>query len=330
MEGLVVMSRLNNTNTDKSITRRRFLGTAAGCGAAMSVLPMCGCSGALQSGEKGWKMKLATSSVMFDKLPIEKVCERTERLGLDALDIWGPFKYYETYCDHLEDAKKRLGGKGLRELMTKHKLEVAAFTLYQKNRFSDYWKMIRDYGGGIIVRSDRAKRSSPEDMTKNMEAFFEGLKPEIELAEKSNSVLAIENHGGGLLNPFDSFKAFVELNPNPKRVGIAFAPYHLQGYKTPMTEFIKVAGPQMKFFYAWQRGTQKNSFGAGQLPGFGPADFTPWLQAMADVNYSQYLSIFLHGHGPADEMEANVSKSRAYLLERRKKLSNAWTGDAEL
>ena len=309
-----------------TITRRSFLGTAAGCGTAMSVLPMCGCSSVSQSGDKKWKMKLATSSVMFDKLPIEKVCERTQRLGLDALDIWGPFTYYKTHCDHLEDVRKRLGGKGLAELMSKHKLQVAAFTLYQKSRFSDYWEMIRDYGGGVIVRSDRAKKSKPEDMTKNMKAFFEGLKPEIELAEKSNSVLAIENHGGGLLNPLDSFKAFVELNPNPKRVGIAFAPYHLQGYKKiniSMTDFIKVAGSQMKFFYAWQRGTQKDSFGLGQLPGFGPADFTPWLRALADTNYSQYLSIFLHGHGPADEMEANVLKSRAYLLDRRKNLLNA-------
>ena len=261
-------------------------------------------------------MKLATASVMFDKLPIENICKIAQRLKLDALDIWGPFKYYNTHCDHLKDFKKRLGGKGLRDLMTKHKLEVAAFTLYQDCKFSDYWEMVRDYGGGVIVRSDRAKRSSAKDMTKNMRAFFEGLKPEIELAEKSNSILAIENHAGGLLNSIESFKAFVELNPNTKRVGIAFAPFHLQGYKDiPMEEFLKVAGPQMKFFYAWQRGTQKDRFGTGQLPGFGPVDFTPWLKAMAEANYSQYLSIFLHGHGPTDETQANVAKSRSYLLD---------------
>ena len=292
------------------------MGRAAGCGAAMSVLPMCGCSGVLKPEEKKWKMKLATSSVMFNKLPIEKVCERAHRLGLDALDIWAPFTYHSTHCEHLEAIKTRLGGKGLRELMTKHNLAVAAFTLYQSSRFSQYWELIRDYGGGVIVRSDNAKASSPKDMSKNMRGFFENLKPDIELANKSDSVLAIENHGGGLLNPLDSFKAFVEVNPNPKRVGIAFAPWHLQGYKKiPMEDFLKVAGPQIKFFYAWQRGTQKDAFGVTQLPGFGPVDFTPWLQALADVKYSHYLSIFLHGLGSADEMEANVSKSRNYLLD---------------
>ena len=91
------------------MTRRKFLGNAVGYGAAMSLLPMCGCGGVLKPKEKKWKMKLATSSVMFDKLPIEQVCQRAERLGLDALDIWGPFNH----CDHLADVSPgnhRVGG----------------------------------------------------------------------------------------------------------------------------------------------------------------------------------------------------------------------------
>jgi sugar phosphate isomerase/epimerase len=86
-----------------------------------------------------------------------------------------------------------------------------------------------------------------------------------------------------------------------------------------MTEFIKVAGPQMKFFYAWQRQGKKNP-NSHQMPGIGAVDFTPWLQALADAKYSQYLSIFLHGHPAADEMEAKVSKSRDYLLKCRRKV----------
>jgi sugar phosphate isomerase/epimerase len=87
-----------------------------------------------------------------------------------------------------------------------------------------------------------------------------------------------------------------------------------------MTEFIKVAGPQMKFFYAWQRQGRKNP-ASHQLPGHGAVDFTPWLQALADAKYSQYLSAFVHGNVPADEMQANVSKSRNYLLNCRKKVT---------
>ena len=95
-----------------------------------------------------------------------------------------------------------------------------------------------------------------------------------------------------------------------------------------MEDFLAVAGPQIKFFYAWQRGTQQDAFGLGQLPGFGPADFTPWLQALADANYAHSLSIFLHGHAPADEMEANVAKSREYLLACHRKVIQGKKADA--
>jgi sugar phosphate isomerase/epimerase len=87
-----------------------------------------------------------------------------------------------------------------------------------------------------------------------------------------------------------------------------------------MEEVIKIAGPQCLFFYAWQRAGDRAE-GTAQLPGFGPADFTPWLQALAEVNYSQYLSIFMHGHQPEDQMESNISKSKDYLLSCRRKVS---------
>ena len=216
----------------------------------------------------------------------------------------GPFHQ----CKHLEDIKTRLGGKGLRELLTKHKLEVAAFTIYG-NKLSQYWELIRDYGGGIVVRGTEAgKMTDSKELMPRMRKLFESVKPDIELAEKCNARLALENHVGDVLNTPDSFKAFVELNPNPQRVGIAFAPYHLQGYEMPMEDIIKIAGSQCLFFYAWQKGK-----GYAQMPGVGPVDFTPWMRALGEINYSHYSSIFMHGHTPADEMEAAVSKSREYL-----------------
>jgi len=274
--------------------------------------PKC-CSSAKCNAKKPWKMKLATSSVMFGKLPFEQVCQRVERLGLSGLDIWPPF---DRQCSHMEEIKKRLGGKGLKELMAKHKLEVAAFTIYH-NKLSQYWEMIRDYGGGIVVRSAGAgKMNNPKDLMPRMRKFFEDLKPEIELAEKCNARLAIENYvnKGDVLSSPDSFKAFVELNPNPKRVGIAFAPYHLQEFKTPIEDVIKIAESQCLFLYAWQRAKD-----VGQMPGVGPTDFTPWLGALAEIKYQNYLSIFMHGHQPEDKMEADVAKSRDYLINCRKK-----------
>ena len=297
------------SSEDRNLSRRQFVrGTAA----ALATASTCRFSEAFaqDKAKDAWKMKLATSSVMFDRLPIEQVCERVARLGLRGLDIWAPFAWGGAQCTHLEDIKTRLGGKGLRELLTKHKLKVAAFTLYAGNTLSQYGQLIRDYGGGIVVRSAGAGRlTDPKELTSRMRKFFESLKPDIELADKCNARLAIENHGGDLLSTPDSFKAFVELNPNPKRIGIAFAPYHLQAYEMPMEEIIEIAAPQCLFFYAWQHGS-----GTVQMPGVGPMDFTPWMRALAEANYSHYSSIFMHGHPTADIMEPAVSKSHKYLL----------------
>ena len=298
------------------MTRRDFVRSAA----AVAGMSVCGVSAARAednpSAKNSWKMKLATSSVMFDKLPIEQVCQRVARLGLGAIDIWAPFTWGGAQCTHLEDVKKRLGGKGLKELLKKHKLEMAAFTIYG-HKLSQYSELIGDYGGGVVVRgADAGRAANPKDLAPKMRAFFEKLKPDIELAEKCNARLAIENHGGSLLSTPDSFKAFVELNPNKKRVGVAIAPYHLQGYKTPIEDVIKIAGSQCLFFYAWQKAK-----GVAQMPGVGPADFTPWVRALAELKYQHYSSIFMHGHPSADKMETAVSKSREYMLKCRGKVS---------
>lgn len=292
--------------TDRHLTRRTFLRSTATATAAWTCTAGCASSLAEKS-PTPWNMKLATSSVMFDRLPIEKVCQVTARLGLTGIDIWAPFTWGGAKCDHLADVKKRLGGKGLRELLTQHKLEMAAFSIYG-HKLADYAKLIGDYGGGIVVRGAGAKQQKDKPLADQMRALFEGLKPEIELADQCNARLAIENHGGSLLNTPDSFKAFVEHNPNPKRVGIALAPYHIQGHKAPVEEVIRIAAPQCLFVYAWQRGKDEV-----QMPGVGPADFTPWLGALAEANYPHYSSIFMHGHPPAEKMEAMVAKSKKYL-----------------
>jgi sugar phosphate isomerase/epimerase len=140
-----------------------------------------------------------------------------------------------------------------------------------------------------------------------MKAFLERLKPEAELAEKHNSYVAVENHGGALLRTVDSIKAFVDLNQNP-RLGIALAPYHIQAGKESVEAAIAAAGSQLMFFYAWQHAP-----GVGQLPGHGPADFTPWLAGLAKINYRGYVNPFLHGEPPPDQTSKALEKSRDYL-----------------
>jgi sugar phosphate isomerase/epimerase len=147
-----------------------------------------------------------------------------------------------------------------------------------------------------------------------MQQFIEDLKPLVELAEKYNSYLAIENHGQALLDSLDSFKAFVDVNKSP-RLGIALAPYHLQTLQASVPEAIRICGKQLFFFYAWQ-----NYPDAKQLPGIGPTDMTPWIQALAEIRYRRFVNPFMHGNPEPDVMTANLAKSRDYLKDCYQKI----------
>jgi len=284
------------------VRRREFLRIAAAA-LATTALP------ALAAGSKTWQMRLALCSVMFSELSVEDFCAQAAKLGFYEIDLWCPFDR----CRHLEDAAKRLGAAGFKELLAKHKLRAAAFTVYRTKTWSEgypaFAKFIGECGGGVVVRESEYGPFPAAELKARMKALLEQLKPEIELAAQNRSCLVIENHGDALLNTLDSLRAFAELNPAPDHLGLGLAPYHLQAIGASVEEAIRICGPQLRFFYGWQRAE-----GTAQLPGIGPADFTPWIKALAGVDYRGPVSPFMHGMVKASEMVANVRTSRNYLL----------------
>jgi len=287
---------------DKAMLRRAFLKGACAAGGALVLPPYARSETAgATAARPRWRMRLSTSSIHFKKLPVEKACERIAALGFDAVDIWSA----HAGCRHLDDVAGRLGAEGLKELLAGHRLKLYAFSVYQGG-YPRYAKLLGDAGGGVAVRGS-TRPCRPAELTARMKAFIESLKGEVELAEKHDSYLAIENHGHALLNSLDSFKAFVDVNRN-KRLGIALAPYHLQRIKASVPEAIRTAGKQLFFFYAWQ-----HARGTGQLPGLGPVDFAPWLKALDETGYAWYVNPFMHGEPAPDAMAAALTKSRDYL-----------------
>ncbi len=250
---------------------------------------------------KKWRMGLSTSSIHFMQLPIEQACERIAMLGFEAIDIWSA----HNGCPHLDDVAERLGPDGLKKLLAQHKLKLFAFSVY-KGGYGRYAELLGKAGGGVAVRGS-APPCKPEELTVRMREFIEELKPLAELAEQHNSYLAIENHVGALLCSLDSLKAFMDINTSP-RLGIALAPYHIQTLKASVPEAIRICGKQLFYFYAWQHYPDLE-----QLPGIGPTDMVPWIQALADIGYRGYVNPFMHGHPEADVMTANLVKSRDYL-----------------
>ncbi len=276
------------------LPRRRFLSTLAVAATGLHAAPL------LAAG-KLWRPRLSCSSINFMSLPIETACQRIAALGFEAIDIWSA----HAGCPHLDDVLKRLGPHGLQELLLRSRLKLSACSVYAGG-YRRYAELLGKAGGGVAVRGSSAPCASKE-LTARMKAFLESLKPDLELAEKHNSYLAIENHGHALLDGLDSFKAFVDLNRHP-RLGIAMAPYHLQGLNASVPEAIVIAGPQLFFFYAWQRAQ-----GTAQLPGIGPTDCRPWLAALSKTGYRWYVNPFMHHEPAPHEMSAVMAQSVAYL-----------------
>lgn len=281
------------------LSRRQFLAGAAlaGGGAALAPRSLL----AADSTSPKWRLRLSTSSIHFKDLPIEQACERIAKLGFEAIDLWCAYEG----CPHLDDVLQRLGPDGLKECLRKNKLELYAFSTYVGG-YAKYAELLGKAGGGVAIQGS-AGPCPPAELTAKMKGFLESLKPSVELAEKHNTYLAIENHGAALLEGLDSLKAFVDLNSSP-RLGIALAPYHLQAIPASVPEAIRICGSQLFFFYAWQ-----NAPDMGQLPGHGPTDFKPWLQALANAKYRWYVNPFRHGHVETEAMAAALAKARDYL-----------------
>jgi sugar phosphate isomerase/epimerase len=293
--------------------RRNFLSrTACSTVAAAAGASLLGQT-AVQAAEKNrWKMRLSTSTVQFSSLSVEKACQQIAALGYEGIDFW-PMKIFK--CPHLDEIEHRLGADGLKEILAKNHLKLYAFTCYLAGPqgtpdyitgYQKYADLLAKAGGGVAVCSSPAQKNRG-DVRARMKALMEELKPQAELAEKCNSYLAIENHSDRLLSSLDSFKTFVEMNRSP-RIGIALAPYHLQAAGISVEDTIRAAGEQLFFFYAWQHGKDMQ-----QLPGVGPTDCTPWLSALAEVNYRWYVNPFMHGHPAVDEMSKGLATAKHYL-----------------
>ena len=299
-----------------AITRRGFLRTGGGL-VLGSLLPAWLASGASPT---GWQPRLALSSVMFSDLSLEAFCRQAVELGFKGIDLWGPFGK----CRHLAEARD-LGVDGWRKLLARHRLEVGCYTTYRtkghEEGFPGFAEFIGASGGGLVVRESQYGTFAAEELEAHLRKFFQALQPEIELARKHRVRLAIENHSDALLDTLASIRLFTKLNPAPDVVGIALAIYHLQARKVPVEEAIRACGRQLLFVYAWQQGK-----GPAQLPGHGPADFAPWLRALAQQDYAHWITPFMHGEQPVQQMAAAVTKACRYIESAKEQQPSAKGG----
>ena len=125
-----------------------------------------------------WKLKLSTSTIQYSRLPVEEACARIAKLGFEAVDIWSA----HAGCPHLDDVLDRLGPEGLKELLERNKLRLYTFSVYAGG-YRKYAELLGKAGGGVAVRGSSGP-AGPQELASRMKAFIEGLKPDLELAEK--------------------------------------------------------------------------------------------------------------------------------------------------
>jgi sugar phosphate isomerase/epimerase len=288
------------------MNRRVFIGGSAMAGVSLAF------PGMLRAGQDdrpqdAWQPKLALSSVMFSGLSLEAFCAKAAELEFKGIDLWGPFDK----CRHMYEAVE-MGADAFRKLLERHRLQVGAWTTYHHKKhdkaFPDFAEFIGACGGGIVVRGTEYGNVRQELLEDAIKAFYDKLGPEIELARKHRVRLALENHSWSLFDRQASFEWFHQHNPAPDVVGFAIAPYHLQRGGMDVAAVIRQYAGQTLFFYAWQMAE-----GTGQLPGAGPTDFKPWMQALRDAKYQHWMTPFMHGDLPPGEMAAAVAKSTTYL-----------------
>ena len=284
--------------------RREFLRRAAGGCAGLLTSALCAQQGSVAAPDVPWLMRLSTSSIHYQTLPIEQACARIAALGFQAIDIWSA----HAGCPHLDDVAQRWAPRDSGRCWpnTNCNFVRSPCTRAAIRGMRNCWATwAAPWPCGAVP--DRVLRRSSARMAE----FLESLKPELELAERYQSRLAIENHGQSLLDSLDSLKAFVDLNRSP-RLGVALAPYHVQALGESVEQAIAACGSQLFYFYAWQHGS-----GTDQLPGLGPTDFTPWLATFAQIDYRGYVNPFMHGELSPDEMSALLARSRDYLIARQ-------------
>ena len=286
-------------------SRRNFLKTAAigACLAGVQGVTFPAFADELK--ERKIKAKWTCSSVNYQSLSLDEACQRISSLGYEAIDIWDLIEGFLD-CPHLQSVADEYKADGLAKLLKKHKLALCGFTVYMA-KYPKFAELLGQCGGGVAIRGSR-ERVKDRSVTQDTKAFLEELKPELELCEKYDSYLAIENHSGHtLLDSLDSFKALVDLNTHP-RLAIALAPHHIQLNKESVADAIRICKDRLQFIYLWT-----SEEGEKQMPGVGQTDVAEWFDALADIDYSRYMTPFMHGEPAPDRMDELHRKSLKHL-----------------
>lgn len=260
-------------NTNR-ITRRAFAGLAA-----------AGAFARAADAAAPFRLRYVVSTSMYGGNPVSDIVPEVRKTGAEYLDIWPkPQGNQRAQIDEM-------GIEAFLSLLRRHKVRVGVLSRYDLGPFKlrEEFAVAKKLGAATIVTGSRGQRDLTGAALKAaVKDFVDQMRPHAAEAADFGVAIAVENHGGALLNTPDSLKWFAEFAPE-KGLEIALAPYHLEQDPAKLASLIETLGNRIGFLYVWQHGREHD-----QLPGRGPLDFAPVMGALRRIRYAGWASIFMH------------------------------------
>lgn len=301
------------------LNRREMLASST---AGLSFLNAAAAEPANLPSRSDFQFRYIVGSSMYGYLYLGEILPEVVKCGASHLDIWP--KSHGNQREQLQD----LGEELFQSLLRKHKVSLGCITQYKLGPFGlqNEMRVAQRLGCQTIVTGGRGPKGlKGVELKKAVAGFLEQMKPHLEVAEETNVTIAVENHANNLIDSPDSLRYLIELRPS-KNISVALAPYHLPQDSQLIARLIRDLGNEgLEMFYAWEHGDGchqrlPKEQELKQLPGRGPLDFGPIVNALRDVSYDGWTEIFMHPvpRGiPIMETAAQVTKeingSRAYI-----------------
>lgn len=279
---------------------------------------------ALAKAQAQYKLNYICSSAMYGTMKLSEILPEVRKAGARTIDLW-PKPHGSQYEQVVAMKPQRFA-----QLLDEHNVGLGGIACYRFGalKLQPQMELAKALGGkdvALVCTGVGPRGAKGDELKQAVARFVHQLKPHHDQALKHHCLIAIENHSNNLISSPDSMKWFGEMTADMPGVGIAYAPHHLPQDSAKQADLIRALGPAIKFFYAQQHGKgakQKmpKEDELLQMPGRGPLDFCPLLDALREIGFNGRTEIFMHPYprglpilDTAEAITAEINRSRQYL-----------------
>lgn len=265
------------------------------------------------------------ASSMYGSLPLAEILPEVKKTGATAIELWP--KKHGTQREELDS----LGGEKFAALLKEQGIGFGGTTRYDLGPFklTQEIGLVKQLGGSFIVTGGEGpwKGLSAQELKANVLAFAEKMKPHAALAAESGVSIGIENHVNNLIDTPDSLRWLADAIREVPGIGIALAPYHLPQDTALLSGLIRHIDRKMTLFYAWEHGKgcmkpMPKDEELQQMPGRGPLDWKPLLQALKDTRFTGPTEVFMHPTPRGIPIMPTAAESTAEIVRARQHLDS--------